>query len=887
MSDFKDLEQFGFQPEVPSEKKEDIDDLSEFGFEPEIVEEVEEDAMSPISGTLLGAGIGQAVKSGSSAVSPLVDRMSSGVKQLPIIGEFARAAEYAEKGKGVVGNKQRQKIIKESEELAEDLSDKLSFQKKKASQKIGKVINLVDKKLDPTNLNQSLNQIEKSISSIKAPTEEGQKSLDSIKNLLDDYKKVKSEYSIKSKGKVKTGIEEATDKLETIKSKLIMEAEQLGEEKSFGPTKVIPEAKRVGALDIQKGKFISTPIKTGEFSPIEISKKDTSFFQKMSTDDLKSLERKVREVKQSTAPNTQAFTEAIKAEGKIKEAIEERIKQAMGQQGIDIYKSGAKEYSDVIKAYDLFPELTKGELGNIKSSDFIRKVGDSNMAAYTKKQIIDSLFDKIKDDPEKLKEAKEAIYEISDRYGLSHLSTKYGIDTSMLRNLSVRAGDITGKVVKYPKKIASAIIKKAPWIGAIAGFGLTYSQARAEGRPVGEAIAEAAKEEGIDTLLGPFALMKPDQVGPKQDSIEYKLERGEQLSKEDLQELNERVKNNFKKTVENNPEKVDLNAIADSFDEIKQKPTSVSNQLRGIQKEQDPRRKKAKINFVMQTPGYRSVEKSIDNYMKSIIESFFGEDGQDNKEMQGVQNEEDNTNSTMPDNTPGIESKKKVENTREPSSVVEEVSSTAPGVDLDFLGRREGYSTEGYIPVEGKGKNYTSNSGSGTIAGKSGVTIANGLDLGQRNNLDDIDVSDNIKEKLTPYLEKKKQDALDELRKNPLVLTEDESKELSEAVERSYYNQVKNKFNKNKNGRDFETLPNAVKTALYSLYYNQGSIGPKALEAASNDDNYDDLIKEFRNYYKKGSKADKESAGDRRRIEADYMEKMLKDYKKYKDYNKA
>lgn len=279
-------------------------------------------------------------------------------------------------------------------------------------------------------------------------------------------------------------------------------------------------------------------------------------------------------------------------------------------------------------------------------------------------------------------------------------------------------------------------------------------------------------------------------------------------------------------------------------------------------------RKTALLYSAYQQPAFRKMLETVGKEALSINEA--------RAEEMPEQGEQSESNSSLGVSDSAIsEPKKKVEN-------------KTPGIDLEFLGKREGYSTEGYIPVKGKGSNYTSSSGSGSIAGVSGVTIAGGLDLGQRKNLDDLDIPDSIKEKLSPYLNLKKEKALDKLRKVPLNLTKEEAKLVKEATEESYYNQVRDHFNsRNKNARSFESLPDPVKTALYSLYYNQGSLGPKTIEKASNDDDYTDLIEEFRNYYTKGSKADKGFQGERRKIEADYMENMLKKFSKYKNYNRS
>jgi GH24 family phage-related lysozyme (muramidase) len=121
---------------------------------------------------------------------------------------------------------------------------------------------------------------------------------------------------------------------------------------------------------------------------------------------------------------------------------------------------------------------------------------------------------------------------------------------------------------------------------------------------------------------------------------------------------------------------------------------------------------------------------------------------------------------------------------------------------------------------------------------------------------------------------------------NQLQLNEMEAKELQKAVDESYYNKAKTRFETNKYGRKFEDLPEAVKTALYSLNYHTGTIGPKSIEKAANDNNYEDLINEFRNYYR-SPKMQEGFQGKRRQLEADYMEQQLQTLRGLQSRNPA
>ena len=189
---------------------------------------------------------------------------------------------------------------------------------------------------------------------------------------------------------------------------------------------------------------------------------------------------------------------------------------------------------------------------------------------------------------------------------------------------------------------------------------------------------------------------------------------------------------------------------------------------------------------------------------------------------------------------------------REPSSLED--------IDQGFIKGLEGTKRDAYVPNNG-----------GKVLGNSGVTIASGLDLGQRKHLDDIELSAEIKAKLTPYLGVKKEAALELVNNSPLNLSQEEVEEIDSAVEKAYYEKASKRFDSLASGKKFDDLPPQVQTALYSLQYNTGSIGSRTIQAASNDDNYDDLVDELYNYYPENSEMSGNFAGKRRKVEADYI----------------
>jgi len=184
-------------------------------------------------------------------------------------------------------------------------------------------------------------------------------------------------------------------------------------------------------------------------------------------------------------------------------------------------------------------------------------------------------------------------------------------------------------------------------------------------------------------------------------------------------------------------------------------------------------------------------------------------------------------------------------------------------LDTDKMREWEGFKTSGYVP-----------NNSGKVIGNSGVTVANGLDLGQRNNLDDLNIPEDLKLKLTPYLGVKREQALDLINNQPLELTNEEANVLADATDEAYYKQAESKFNINKYGKKFSDLPKEVRTVLNSVNFHTGSIGSKTIEKAANDDDYSDLIDELENYYS-NPQIQEGFQGQRRKKEADYLRKNI------------
>ncbi|TLX50937.1 peptidase [Pseudoalteromonas ruthenica] len=180
-------------------------------------------------------------------------------------------------------------------------------------------------------------------------------------------------------------------------------------------------------------------------------------------------------------------------------------------------------------------------------------------------------------------------------------------------------------------------------------------------------------------------------------------------------------------------------------------------------------------------------------------------------------------------------------------------------IDYDFISSKEGgRKLEGYVPA--------------VAVSNSGVTIATGFDLGQRNKLDliKLGISQPLTQKLLPYLSLKKNDALKALKKSPLKVTPSEALQIDKSVKSQQIIVLVAKYNSaTKTGVLFADLPSEAQTVIASVAFQYGdnlsTRTPDFWDAATRQD-WKMLILELRNF------------GDmyptRRNSEADLLEKI-------------
>ena len=140
---------------------------------------------------------------------------------------------------------------------------------------------------------------------------------------------------------------------------------------------------------------------------------------------------------------------------------------------------------------------------------------------------------------------------------------------------------------------------------------------------------------------------------------------------------------------------------------------------------------------------------------------------------------------------------------------------------------------------------------------ESGVTIATGVDLGQRSeaSIDALDIPDSLKSKLRPYTGLKKQAAVDFLAQHPLTVSEEEAEALDRAVKQDSVSDVRDRYNRevadNPIAPSFDALSDEVQTVICSVAFQYGSnLGrrtPRFWRACA-DRRWNDALSELREF---------------------------------------
>lgn len=133
-------------------------------------------------------------------------------------------------------------------------------------------------------------------------------------------------------------------------------------------------------------------------------------------------------------------------------------------------------------------------------------------------------------------------------------------------------------------------------------------------------------------------------------------------------------------------------------------------------------------------------------------------------------------------------------------------------IDWDFISRHEGgCRLSGYVPA--------------AATSQSGVTVATGVDLGQRSSRDlqNMGLPQALQAKLAPYCGLRAAAAQRALAALPLSLTPEEARLLDEAAARPIFNALRRAHDAATAPGAFDRLPDAIQTALASVAYQYGA----------------------------------------------------------------
>jgi len=133
-------------------------------------------------------------------------------------------------------------------------------------------------------------------------------------------------------------------------------------------------------------------------------------------------------------------------------------------------------------------------------------------------------------------------------------------------------------------------------------------------------------------------------------------------------------------------------------------------------------------------------------------------------------------------------------------------------IDMSFLGEKEGFKLDAYIPEDKEGK----------VIDQSGVTVGTGVDLGSKNEEYFKDLEPSILNKLKPHFGKKREEAQKSLEENPFSLTEEEALALDNFVKAKEFNVLKKRWDKDSE-ISWDDLTTNQATAIASVYYQHGN----------------------------------------------------------------
>lgn len=144
-------------------------------------------------------------------------------------------------------------------------------------------------------------------------------------------------------------------------------------------------------------------------------------------------------------------------------------------------------------------------------------------------------------------------------------------------------------------------------------------------------------------------------------------------------------------------------------------------------------------------------------------------------------------------------------------------------VDFSAVSKFEGgQMLKGYVPMK-----------DGEVLGRSGVTIATGYDIGQMSEtqLEELGFAKELEDKLRPYTNLTKADAVEFLRHNPLTIHRADAMQIDFAVKAQHLGAAIQAWNGSDPTQKFTDLTRAQQTVLFSRTFHQGTGMPQTAVA--------------------------------------------------------
>lgn len=139
-------------------------------------------------------------------------------------------------------------------------------------------------------------------------------------------------------------------------------------------------------------------------------------------------------------------------------------------------------------------------------------------------------------------------------------------------------------------------------------------------------------------------------------------------------------------------------------------------------------------------------------------------------------------------------------------------------VDWHFIEQLEGFTTIGYVPTDGSGK----------VLGKSGVTIAAGVDLGQWSEADlrRHRVPDGILDQVRPYFGVRGHDAVELLAHKPLSMSYEDARMLTGCIRGDILDDLVRRYDA-ASDRPFKFLSQQAQTVIASVAFQYNDLARK------------------------------------------------------------